>query len=129
MKKIGNLALLFSCVLASLISFDQAGWNITMGHIPWEAWILLPYSICWLLSYRLYRSSNPKYGIFAMLFSMLVFLFSVFIYGGLYVGKVRSTQALVFLFVPLYLVIATIIVLGTANFLLIYKNRVNHVAA
>lgn len=128
-KSLGNNSLFFGALLSFIISLHQAGWKVYPQGLGWEVWIIVPYFLCWLLSRPLYKSANQKLATVSAAFSLLVLLFSVMVYGSFYYGRQSSTGSLAFIFVPLYLTIATVLVLGVANILRIFQGRGANVAA
>ena len=120
---VGNRALSLGALLSVLISLHQAGWKVDAALLAFEAWIVFPYFICWLLNRPLYKSANSKLSAVATVFSLLVLLFSLLAYSSFYFGRQSSTGGLAFIFIPLYLVLASILVLGTANAVRYFQDR------
>jgi hypothetical protein len=128
-KSIGNLLLLVSALGAAAVSFHQSGWNAGVLVSGFEAWIILPYVLCWLLAIPLYQAKEGNFAKTAVYFSGLVLLYTLWSYGGLYYGHRSSTEGLVFLFVPLYLIAASVAVLGAANVVRHFRSRRSGAAA
>ena len=128
-KFMGTGTLLFSALLSIIVSFHQAGWKADAEILIFEAWIIFPYPLCWLLSLPLYKVTNSKQSSLATIFSILVFLFTCFSYSVFYFGHQSSTASLVFIFAPLYLVVASILVLGTTNVVKLLRKSDSNVVA
>ena len=125
----GDRALFLGALLSVVTLLHQAGWKVGVALLAFEIWAVSPYFICWVLNRPLYKSANSKLSAVAVVFSLLVLLFSVLAYSGFYFGRQSSTSALAFIFIPLYLVIASILVLGTANAVRFFQDRRENDAA
>jgi len=86
-------------------------------------WVVFPYILCKILNHRLLLSSRAPFRIVSVTFTIIVLLFSLVSYSTLYFGTVSSTVALAFVSVPLYILMATLIVLVPASVLLFKSDK------
>ena len=128
-KYVGNRALSLGALLSVVTSLHQAGWKLDAMLLVFEVWIAFPYFLCWLLNRPLYKSTNSKFPAVAFAFSLLVLLYSVFAYSSFYYGRQSSTGGIALIFIPLYLTLASILVLGTANAVRLFQDRRENDAA
>ena len=125
----GSRALSLGALLSVVTSLHQAGWKVEAALLVFDAWIVFPYFVCWLLNRPLYKSANSKFSTVAVVFSLLVLLFSVLAYSSFYYGRQSSTSGIAFIFIPLYLTLASILVLGAANAVRFFQDRRDNDAA
>jgi len=114
-RLIGNLALVVATVMSGLVAFHQSGWNTDRIALIFDGWVILPYVFCGVLSHPLYREGRAKYSSLALWFPVALLLFAGFAYSSLYFGRQSSTGAPIFLFAPMYQIVASGLVLGWAN--------------
>jgi hypothetical protein len=122
-RSAGNSVLIFTAFISVFVSLHQSGWNISATTFIFEMWILLPFYVCWLFSLRLYRVPDSKYATIALLFSLFALLFLSVVYSSFYFGHQSSTGALVFIFIPFYMLVAEFLVLGAAIVIQYLQNR------
>lgn len=102
--------LISTTIFVIIIMLESSGWKIYFDLMT--LWAISPYVIFFLTSLILHnRRSKLKYYISTCITSILLFLFSIFIYiDGMYFHT-SSTSSLLFLFVPVYLIIGAPILL------------------
>ena len=89
-----------------------AAWEIGLGHIPYTLWAVSPYISLFLTDVILRRlTSVSKLPLLFCVTALLMLVFTLLVYVGT-LGDKSSTYALIFLFVPFYLYIGSIIVFG-----------------
>lgn len=106
------LALLLSIIVTVLAMLFAATWEIDSGHIPFILWAVSPYISLFFADVVLRRlTSVSKLPLLFCVTSLLMLAFTLLAYVGTLRDK-SSTYALIFLFVPFYLYVGGVIVLG-----------------
>jgi hypothetical protein len=95
-------------VLAGVGALVRAGDNASSLISGFTLWTLSPYAALFACD-RLARTTGRALTVF--IFSLLVTLFALVCYGGSLFGHVSSTVGLIFVFIPLYQLIAALILL------------------
>lgn len=107
------------------IMFHLSGWRLDIELLAAGVWVVFPYFVIWSLSRKLHKSNLSGFSEIAMAYTICAFLFTLLGYGSFYTDEVSSTSALVFLFLPIYLIIGAIVFLGLSNIICSYKSRQN----
>jgi hypothetical protein len=114
-----GLAALFSTVIALL----QTEWKVSGELLLMLLWIVFPYLLCRILSRKLLLSSRTPFRMVSVVFTIIVLLLTLASYGSLYFGTQSSTSGLAFIAVPLYILVATLIVFVPANVMLFKSDK------
>jgi len=122
-KTLTNISLGLAALLSVVTALYYATWKITEQHLFQLLWIVSPYILCRIASIGLLRSKKTTLRNISAFFATAVLLFSALSYGSLYFGTQSSTSALAFIAIPLYTLIAEVIVLGPANLLLLKAEK------
>jgi hypothetical protein len=116
LKGINILTLSISIVVTILVMLRASAWSVEvdLGTLLFIGWAISPYIIFFVLGIALERfTSVPQVPLIACVVSLLMLAFTVLAYIGT-LGDGSSTNALIFLFIPLYLYIGSFaILIGT----------------
>lgn len=112
LRVIGILALILSGIVTALVMLRAAVWEIGLEHIVFILWAVSPYISLFLADVALRRlTSLSKMSLLFCVTGLLMLGFTLLAYVGT-LGDKSSTYGLIFLFVPFYLYVGGVIVLG-----------------
>ena len=109
-------ALVIAAAITVYLMLRSAAWVVDGGTLAFLAWAVSPYLIFYLAG-RLFRKflPIPHLAVITFVIALLMLAFSATVYFSVIWGS-SSTEALIFLVVPVYLYIGSIflLTLGTA---------------
>ena len=109
------LALCIAMIGTVLIGFEASNWKeiLTFSNI----WIILPYISFFIISTVANKiSKSPNVSQASCITAILILIFTLLVYIDAFYISISSTSALVFLFVPFYLLFG-----GPILFIIIFK--------
>ncbi len=113
-------ALSVSIIVTVLAMLYAAAWEISLESFLFILWAVSPYICLFLVGVLLRKiTSISKISLVFCVTSLLMLGFTLLIYIGT-LGDESSTYALIFLFVPIYLYIGGIILLGSGLILALF---------
>lgn len=110
--RIIEFAALFLCIIVTVLAMLRAaGWQVNRGAVLFILWAISPY-LCLCLADRVLRkiASIPRMPLVFCVISILMLGFTLLAYIGT-LGDSSSNYALIFLFVPVYLLLGSFILL------------------
>jgi hypothetical protein len=126
LKKIGIAVVVLGllCTLAILTYSTSWEQDVRLVLPLLYAWVLLPYIVLLISTFRIHRASSSDASRTAIFVSSLaVVILSVLVYYDAIFASSSSTSALVFLFVPGYALAAIAVIYFAGRFLIGYLRR------
>ncbi len=106
LQTIQIFALAISAIVTVWAMLRAADWQVDFAAIALISWAISPYVVLYTVSVLLARyTSLPKAALVSGVVSVLMLAFTLLIYIGTAGGDSSSTDALVFIFVPIWLYI------------------------
>ena len=123
LKNIGIITIIIGAVVTSGIMFSTTSAVSSLSDLLFTlgfyAWVLLPFLILIILTSYIHRKGlSSASRVAVLLTSLLVVISSVLIYWVSIFNSESSTSALVFIFIPIYALVAIAVVYGIAWLLL-----------
>jgi len=114
-RAIENIFLALGIISTVIISGEASGWKNVFGE--WTLWITLPYFTFFIVSYSANRKASSRNVYLAsFITSIIIVILPLLIYVDAFYIHSTSTSALVFIFIPFYVLIG-----GPAIFFVISK--------
>jgi hypothetical protein len=111
-------ALVTSWIMCSTTSAAE-GLSDLLFTLGLYAWVLLPFAVLVALTWYVHRRGfAPAPRVASVITSVVVVITSVFVYWSSIFGSESSTSALVFVFLPLYALVGTVVLYGLVWLLL-----------
>jgi hypothetical protein len=110
-SRIGSAAIYVMGATAALASAYRANAGSTVLPLGWLLWVAGPYLLLGLAGDAIARRPGSRARHRALLLSsMAALLFTLYLYQGIWHGPHHSTEGLIFIFAPGWIVVATAVV-------------------
>jgi len=117
---IEHAVIIFAAIFSLIMMLFASQWDLDISYL----WTILPYGTFFLISYIFNnRKLSNIVPIATCVTSILIFLFSLIVYIDGILIHTSSTSALLFLFVPIYILFGGPLTLGIIFWLLKLFNR------